>query len=258
MVIITSGAWWGFKKTVSSAMVFSIKNFLKSQSPKFVIFGTFSFAVTRTSLGLKSPCTMGLLMLWRLAIPWQSNMAYHNSFCRSIIFESEIDKSKYFCRTETLAMPTAILILSSGLRRLGHKLGFFIRVSRSVPSTCSRIWSGEWILSRILDKALTTHHPYFLSKVIIGCSQVPDKMYSMGFSEIRRKKSFCLFNMRLHLIKNKEWVLFQDCSNPPPSSPFWWSLELLALWWWLTPWWQQDGPGAQTNSKLQFSTFLWI
>ena len=146
MVIITSGAWWGFKKTVSSAMVFSIKNFLKSQSPKFVIFGTFSFAVTRTSLGLKSPCTMGLLMLWRLAIPWQSNSF---SFCWSNIFESyssqKLTKSKYFCRRETLAMPTAILILSSGLRRLGHKLGFFIRVSRSVPSTCSRIWSGEWI-----------------------------------------------------------------------------------------------------------------
>ena len=77
-------------------------------------------------------------------------------------------------------------------------------------------------------------------------------MYSMGFSEIRRKKSFCLFNMRLHLIKNKEWVLFQDFSNSPPSSPFWWSLELLALLWWLTPWWQQDGP---THKTIQYSNF---
>ena len=53
-------------------------------------------------------------------------------------------------------MPTAILILSSGLRRLGHKLGFFISVSKSVPSTCSRIWRFQQIIYVLSDLSVSS------------------------------------------------------------------------------------------------------
>ena len=50
--------------------VFSMKNFLKSQSPKLVILGSRVLAGMMTSLTLKSPWRIGFLRLWRWAIPF--------------------------------------------------------------------------------------------------------------------------------------------------------------------------------------------
>ena len=98
-LFLTSGAWCGLRNTTSSAIVFSMKNFLKSQRPKFVIFGDLASAVTNMSLGLKSPWTIGFFRPCRKLIPWNchyysrtysvTNLCYANSNPHSFLWTSQ-------------------------------------------------------------------------------------------------------------------------------------------------------------------------
>ena len=57
----------------------------------------------------------------------------------------------------TFAIPTAILILSSGLLSAGHRLGFFINVSKSDPSIYSRICGRTRLYNSLGIQQPTTH-----------------------------------------------------------------------------------------------------